>query len=306
MWPRRTPIFCITLVAITVLATSRLLPADDTPVAPDGYKIVSVHSGDKVIHFRVKQQSDPLTHAAFPDDLDPRRVFSATNPMANKTFSLPSGTLPKSDSNFQNAGQNPSFTKPYALDPSSPSLANLNTKVVSNLPSTDAYSRNAAEFNKSYGASRSDVGQNQTAVFASTTSPDQNRTAVLGNPTADTFASPLADKTFRGAEADAAQRHLSRTKDGQILITDIPDRPLTIDEVRDLINHGFKPNTAASPPEPSKPLNDPNFQPTPMRLDPSPDTSSPASDDDKNDPVPPPGTMAAPPPPENSEPLPRP
>ncbi len=80
----------------------------------------------------------------------------------------------------------------------------------------------------------------------------------------------------------------------------LPNRSLSIDEVRNLINHETKPNTDAKPDAPNKPLNDPNYKPEPLR-----DAPSPASEDDKNDPVPPPGTMAAPPP-ENAEPLPQP
>jgi hypothetical protein len=81
----------------------------------------------------------------------------------------------------------------------------------------------------------------------------------------------------------------------------LPNRPLSIDEVRNLINHETKPNTDIKPDEPSKPLNDPNYKPEPLR-----DMPAPNNNDDANDPVPPPGTMASPQAPENSEQLPQP
>jgi hypothetical protein len=307
VWHRPPLIFWIPLIAITWVTTGRLLPADDQPASPDGYKTVPVDVGGKTLPVRVKEESDPYKNVSSSDSsgkYDPERIFSTTSPMADKTFSLPSNSVSPGGADFKNSTQNTFITKPYAFDSSAPSAPNLNNKV--SFPATSAYSRNAAGFDKSYATSSADAGQNQTALFASATSPDQGRTAVLGGQTTSTFASPLANKTFQGEAADAAKRHLSRLKNGQILITDLPSRPLTIDEVRDLINHGFEPNTDVKPEEPSKPLNDPNYQPKPLRIEPSPNAPSPTSDDDKDDPVPPPGTMAAPPAPENSQPLPQP
>ncbi len=142
-------------------------------------------------------------------------------------------------------------------------------------------------------------------MLASATSPDQGRSATIEKQNSAAFASPLGDKKFEGDEAQAARRHLSRNKSGQIEITDLPDRPLTIDEVRNLINHGFKPDTEVKPEEPSKPLNDPDYKPEPLRDMPAPASS----DDDKDDPVPAPGTMSSPAipavPAENSDALPQ-
>jgi hypothetical protein len=89
----------------------------------------------------------------------------------------------------------------------------------------------------------------------------------------------------------------------QARLSDLPNRPLTIDEVRGLINHGFKPDTNVKPETSSKPLNDPDYKP---EVSPAPPDSPQGSkaDDDKNDPLPAPGTMSQPPP-ENSESLPQ-
>jgi hypothetical protein len=307
VWQNRPLIFRTRLLAFAFVTTGRLLHADDQPVSSDGYKTVPINVGGKTVPIRVQESGDPYKNVSSSNSdgkYHPEQIFSTTSSMADKKFSFASNSLSKSDPDFKNSDQSTFITKSYTGDPSSPSVPNLDAKA--GFPTTSAYSRNAAGFDKSYLTSNADAGQNRTAWVASATSTDQNRTALLGAQTTDIFASPLAGKTFQGPEADAAKRHLIRLNNGQISITDLPNRPLTIDEVRDLINHGFKPNTDIKPEEPSKPLNDPNYKPEPLRDAPSPDTSSSTSDDDKNDPVPPPGTMAAPQAPENSEPLPQP
>jgi hypothetical protein len=298
----RSSIFWASLITVTLVTSGGVLLAADQPASSDGYKTVPVIGGGKGAAVRVREQPDALAHASFPDELDPQRVFSATNRMANKTFSMPADSVSHGTSLYKEGDRNTFATKPYTFDASSPSVPNADAKF--SYPTTSAYNRSATGFDHGYQTSNADAGQNRTALLASATSSDQGRTAILGGQTQSAFASSMSNKTFEGEEADAARRHLTRTKSGQILITDLPNRPLTIDEVRDLINHGFKPDTDARPPEPSKPLNDPDYKPQPLRDDPSPNTSD--QDDDKNDPVPAPGTMAAPPAPENSEPLPQP
>jgi hypothetical protein len=288
------------------------LRADDPSASADGYKNVVVKSaGGKSVTLRVKEQPDALAHASFPDELDHQRAFSATNPMANKSFSMPTDTANPANSEFKEGDQGSFVTKAYNFDSNAPSAPDLDRK--SSVSANSAFSQTAPGFDKSYSTSKPDEDQNRTALLASATSTDQGRTAVLGDHTDNnSFASPMSGKEFQGEEADAFHHTLSRMKNGQMLVTDLPDRPLTIDEVRELINHGFKPDTGAPPPEASKPLNDPNYQPEPLREEPTaPATPAPANeagavDDDKDDAVPPPGTMAAPPPPENTQPLPQP
>ena len=311
MWHSRSFIFWTPLLAVALLTTTfRPLPADDPPVSADGYKNIVVQSpSGKPVTLRVKEQPDALAHASFPDELDHQRVFSATNPMAGKSFSFPTDSNQQGTSSYKDGDPGTFITRPYRFDSTAPSAPDLDRK--SSVSANSAFSRTATGFDKSYSVSKTDAAQNQTALLASATSTDQGRTAVLGDHADDNdFASPLSGKEFKGEEADALHHTLSRMKNGQMLVTDLPDRPLTIDEVRALINHGFKPDTSAPPPEPSKPLNDPNYQPEPLREEPPPParaTANPAaSDDDKDDAVPPPGTMAAPPPPENTQPLPQP
>jgi len=281
--------------------------ADDEQATPDGYKVSSLNVGGKIIQVK---EPDPYRNVKPPPPSDgkfhPSDVnFSAVSPMANKKFALSGDGLTKSDSDYTNGAQNTFVTKSYESDATAPTAPNLNTKP--GFPTTSAYSRSATEYDKSYMTASADAGQNQTSAFQSTTSSYQGRTAALGRENVATYTDPMADKKFEGFEADAAHRHLTKLSNGQILVTDLPNRPLTIDEVRDLINHGFKPNTDAPPQEQSKPLNDPDYKPQSLRETPPPETTPPpGNDEDKNDPVPPPGTMATPQSPENSEPLPQP
>jgi hypothetical protein len=302
------------LFAVALVTTGRLLAADDQtpPSSDDGYKTVSVDTGGKPIPVRVQEEKNPYAGVASPEEnakYDPERIFSRTSAMADKTFTGSVNFAGQGNTDYNKPSDRNTFvTKPYSFDTKSSSIPDANTK--SEFGSTSAYSKSASGFGKAYPTSTADAGQNQAAALASTTAAEQGRAAVLGGPTPDTFASSFADKQFEGDEADAAKRHLSRNHNGQIVIDDLPSRPLTIDEVRQLINHGFKPDTDVQPEgEPAKPLNDPNYKPEPLRESPQPEAASaPAtapSDDDKDDPVPSPGMMSAPPAPENSQPLPQ-
>ena len=272
------------------MTTSPTLLADSTPTAPPGYKIVNIPSGGKSIPVLVKDEPDPLksgssTHA----------LYSARDPMADKTFTYSAETnfgraaVTKSDSAFA--------TKTYQ-DPALASGSHFDTPA--NLPTAAVSSRSALGFDRAYPTSSVD-DQTKTASFSGTsTSSYQNRTAALaGPPTAEQTAfSPMADKQYLGPGAQhvPANDHI---KENVVIsrMTGLPNRDLSVDEVRDLINNDVKPNTDAPPPEPSKALNDPNYKPEPDRNVPTRD-----ADDDKDDAVPPPGMMGAP---ENTEPLPQ-
>jgi len=223
--------------------------------------------------------------------------------MANKQFSLPSDSLSKSDSSLKNRDQETFVTKTYVDDASSPSAPHPD--IGTRFPTTSTYSRNAPGFDRNFPTSTADAGLTRTALLASsTTSADQNRAAILGGPEKpEALASnSMANRQYLGPGAQHVPDDIA-IKDNIVIsrMSGLPNRPLSIDEVRNLINHETKPDTDVKPEEPSKPLNDPQYKPEPLR-----DTPSPAGDDDQNDPVPPPGTMAAPPAPENSDPLPQP
>jgi hypothetical protein len=305
VWQNRPLIFWTRLITFAFATTGQALHADDQPASSDGYKTVQVNVGGKTVPIRVKEESNPYKNVSSSDSsgkYDPRSLnFSATNVMANKTFSLSSDSLSKTNSDFKD--QNTFLTKTYVEDPSTPTAPNLNTKA--SFPAAVGYGRNADGFDKSYIVSNTDLGQSRTAVFGSSAvSADQNRTAVLGGPEKpeELASDPMASKQYLGPGAQHVPDDIV-IKDNFVIsrMSGLPNRPLSIDEVRNLINHETKPNTDVKPDEPSKPLNDPNYKPEPLR-----DMPAPNNDDDANDPVPPPGTMAAPQAPENSEPLPQP
>jgi hypothetical protein len=309
VWQNKPLIFWTRLIAVAFVATGRLLFADDQTASSDGYKIVPVTVNGKTTPFRVAEQTDPfknVTSSESTGKYDPERIFSATSSMANKKFALSSDSVSQSNSDLKDRDLQTFITKPYVYDASSPTAPNLDAKA--GFPTTNAFSRSATEFNKSYSTSSADIGRSGPAVFATNTdSADQNRTAALGGPekTEGIVSNSMANKQYLGPGAQHVPDGIV-IKDNIIIsrMSGLPNRPLTIDEVRNLINHGTKPDTDVKPEEPSKPLNDPDYKPEPLRDTPQSDTSLPAGDDDKNDPVPPPGTMAAPP--ENSEPLPQP
>ena len=282
--------------AIVFLMAGQVARADDKVAVPDGYKTVNLHSGETIL---VRDQVQQTSASTDSDKYDPRRYdLNQTNSLANKSFVTGTSSIPQKDSSFE---QSSSLIKPYALPVESDhAMSNLNTKFPTS--ASNAYSRNATGLNKSFYQTSSDPMGKQTAVFASSTSSFQGRTALFNEHSQKTFASPLADKSYQEKIPVIPQEGGKiNAMDLQQELKDLPDRPLTIDEVRALINHGVKPDTSTRPEPASKPLNDPDYQPPPA---PPPEAPAPASEDDKNDPVPPPGTMAQPPP-ENSESLPQ-
>jgi len=293
------------LIAVTFTAAGQFLFADDQPASSEGYKTVPIRVGNKTIPVRVSETVDPYKNVSSSDSsgkYDPERIFSTTSSMANKTFVLPSDSLSKG-SDFNNRDQNTFITKPYAVDVSS-SVPNLDAKP--GFRAAQGYDRSAAGFDKGYLTSASDLGPGRMAALGSSgASADQNRAAILGGsekPEPMTLDS-MADKAYLGSGAQNVPDNIV-IKDNVVIsrMSGLPNRPLSIDEVRNLINHGAKPDTDVKPEEPGKSLNDPDYKPEPLRDTPQPGSS----DDDKDDAVPPPGTMAAPPAPENSEPLPQP
>ena len=257
----------------------------------DGYKNVTLAGGQVI---RVKQQADPFSHLSSSD----QKLLNRTNEMGSKTFSSQDASVSKNDSAIEERERSTFITRPYlGNSQSTSSPANLDAKI--SLPTSSLSGHITQGFDRSFTSSKADTDQNRTVVLASLTSSDQGRTAALGQKKTDTFASSYSTKAFTGPEADDVHRDLQRLNNGLMELKDLPSRPLTIDEVRALIDHGTKPNTDEKPDAPTKPLNDPDYKPVPSPMLPV------ANDEDKNDPVPSPGMMAAPQPPENSEPLPQ-
>lgn len=293
-------------MAAALLATGSMLHADDKnqPVDSDGYKMIPV-GGKNADGIRVKEEPGPyknIKSSHTPGKYQPDQPdYSHTSSFADKRFSSAEALISKNNSSINDREQRTFITKSYFDKTSTQTdhtTPNLTAKISSS--NTSAYSHNATGFNKSFATSSANTGMTKTAFFASATSDYQGRAARLGDQKTEVFASTtLAPKQYLGPGAQRVPDGIT-IKDNVVIsrMSGLPDRSLTVDEVRDLINHETKPDTDAKPEPPSKPLNDPDYKPVPS---PAP----PAMEDDKNDPVPPPGTMAGPQPPENSEPLPK-
>lgn len=309
---RRIPLL-IHLSAIPLLATGFLLRADDPPDAtkpPPGYKVVYQDMGGRKVPIFVKDQLDPLRHAGNVglDPLDPQKVFSETNPESNKTFKPADVDVNKS----ADLGTHDNFTTKVYDNTGPSNVYNLGSKSTYHTTSFDG-AKSAAGYNQAYATKNAPTDLDQAdSAFAPIGNSEQNRTAPIDAHTYDTYAAPDADKKFTGPEEDARHKHLTKLTNGQTLVEDLPDRPLTVDEVRNLIDHGFKPNLSEPAAPASRPLNDPNYQPEPLRIEPTTPDDAPqvapststhkVQDDDANDPVPSPGTMAEHP--EDNQPLP--
>jgi hypothetical protein len=223
--------------------------------------------------------------------------------MANKTFSMPVEAGTQETSKFNSRESETFVTKTYVPEGSS-TMPNLNSKM--NFSSAQGYNRNASGYDKGYSAANSTSDLNHSALLGpNDTAEEQGRTAILGGSDKNEVlaANSMANKQYLGPGAQKVPQGVDVPENFVISrMKDLPNRPLTVDEVRNLINHETKPDLESKPDAPSKALNDPGYKPQPLRDNPSP------GEDDKTDAVPPPGTMSDPPlaQPENSQPLPQP
>lgn len=293
------------LLAVTFVTAATLLRADDQKTA-ESTRIVPVQVGGHTLPVQV-YDSNPFKKVntqASSGPYDPRFInFSAESSMANKKFDAPSEANAQKNSNHQKE----SFvTKAYHDDSGAPTVADLNTKA--SFPNANEQSKSTSDFKKSFFTAS--ASENHAADLGKGASEDQNRSATLGGPEKQEglTANEMSNKQYLGPGAQRVPEGID-VKENIVLsrVQDIPNRALTIDEVKKLINHETKPNTEEKADDTSKPLNDPKYKPEPLREDPQPASTSSGrrpADDDKEDSVPGPGMMAQPHP-ENSESLPQ-
>jgi hypothetical protein len=297
------------LLLAGLIAAALPLHADDSSSSgdrvvplkgPDG-QTASIHVRDAINPYQNIRDSGPSTH---PDQFS----FNQTSSFANKSYATDEAVTSQDGASYQKNLERSFITKSYfphpgdAADTTTPGLQSK-----ADITSAAAYVHPASGYDKSFIApANSDTGQNKTAQFTAGKSSYAGRTANIGGHPIQGFANPLASKTYEGAEADAVKNDVNRMNQGLVGMKDLPDRPLTIDEVRALINHGVKPDYDNKNPAPGKALNDPDYQPDPAPA-PLRDSPPPGHLKDDDDGVPAPGTMAhpQPPAPENSEPLPQ-
>jgi hypothetical protein len=247
------------VIAAGLLATGLPVQADDKPpVAPPGYKMVAIPmAGGHTGYIEVKEAA-----TAGPADSTPNSSgFNMTSAMANKTF-VPGGGSGQSGSD-QDKAQSTFVTKSYfgkGNDGSDSSMPGLHDAVP--VKSYTAAARSADGFDQSFQTSGADE-QNKSSAIGSKTADESNRSASLGNHETQTFAYSDSEKAYTGPETQAVKNDLNRMNQGLEGLKDLPNRPLTVDEVRALINHGVKPDTDEKPAAPGQPMNAPDYTPDP-------------------------------------------
>jgi len=287
-------------LVVASLTTGQALRAANSSVT-NKESTVQVKTGDKTATIKV-QDSDPYKdlHAPAPTDkYDPTRYsMNQKSSMSNKSFSADMFSPSTKGSDFK---QQSYATKSYNQTNSN----DLRNKPQYSTKSSEGLARGDSQFNKDYATTNSKMNLSPSSGFGST-SKDQNRSASLGGKTSETHSANLA-KQYLGPGAQHVPD--GSVKENTVIahVSDIPDRPLTIDEVRGLINHGFKPDTTQAPEvQETKALNDPDYKPeaSPEKPEMTPDSRGRVFDYDKDSPLPSPGMMSQPHP-ENSEPLPQ-
>lgn len=265
-------------------------------VPPAGYHDVKLPSGALV---RVADQARPTLNTTSPDGkYDPSDAdFGRTSSYAHKTFSDQDTSL-ETNGEASDLKQKQFLTKSFAA-----SAYDQSDKTFA----TAAYhssARSSDDLSKAYNLPPAQT--DLTRSFATQPSDLQNKTAAVGGDTSkkDPFSTPWSEgnkQFYDPTILRVPHHHLSGENAPRNAPLDdidaLPNRPLTVDEVRDLINHGQKPDLDSRPDEnQSKPLNDPGYEP-PLKLPEIDDKAAPATpprDEAKSDELPSPGMMAAP------------
>jgi hypothetical protein len=286
-------------VAVFLIISASLVRASNPPAPEDGYHMVK--------GIKVKDSVGPRLHGEPPSNgtYNPENMdLGRTSSFANKAFSTQDSALSKSSTAAEASGDHVFPTKPFATGVKSNSAMNFNQAYPTS--TYDAGGRGTDDLHKSFATTSSKITQDKSSPFPAKTSDFQGRTAVMENEKNVPYAgfSPLNDKTFLDPAMKNVHRDPYASENGLDVahMVDLPNRPLTIDEVRNLINHETIPNLNEKPDVPTKALNDPDYEP-PTAAPMAHGDTAPPGPDEKEDGLPSPGMMATPP--ENSQPLPK-
>jgi hypothetical protein len=301
----------VLLLLAAALPCTAGAPADPPP---PGFHNVTIGTGNQKSVIRVADSAGPHMNGGSEPDSSPNAPydptalnFSKSSPLAGKTFSTSFVSLSKNDNAAQSLGLQPFATHSFAT--SSYNQPDSQYQTVAYRES----SRSSDAFSKTYELPTSgNSGADASRTFAVGTSEFQGKTASEAQvPTKpDPFATPssMSEKTF----FDPMMKHVKHDPYATGLdvkrLADLPNRSLTIDEVRNLINHEQIPDLETKPDEPSRALNDPDWAPEATPAVSQPDRAdnlpvAPPAELDKDNELPSPGEMAQPP--ENSEKLPK-
>jgi hypothetical protein len=294
------------LLSALALALSTVAHADDSPAKPPtpdkpppGYRDMTIDIGGKPMTIRVPDEHKNTLKNNGPANAGP---YDPTNlelnhpsSYANKSFSTSEAILSKDDGTHLTHDQKRFETSPFATGSYNQSDRTFETAAYkSSSRSSDDFAKSyqlpgaASDANRSYDVKGSDL-QDRKALIAD--NPKEKT---------DPFATPWSDSDKRFF--DPAMTHVKRdpyaAANGLDVehLNNLPNRPLSIDEVRNLINHEQVPDLSKPPETESKPLNDPNWEPTlsTPALSNKAAPATPPPDETKADELPSPGMMAKP------------
>ena len=180
-----------------LLTAGPVVSADDSSAPPDQNKVVQIKSGNAIGALKVLD-ANPYKNLHVPppgEKYDPRNYsMNQTSSMANKQFSADNIAISKSGSSIVH-DQTSFATKSYT--PNAMTAQNLDTKFAT--PTTSEATHGDSFFYKDYPTTSSSLGNNSSKSFTST-SPDQDRTASIGDKKSDVHNSDLA-KQYLGPGA---------------------------------------------------------------------------------------------------------
>lgn len=253
---------------------------------PVGYHDLTLKDG-RVI--RVQDQAHlPASNPSEGGRYDPENAdFSRTSSYAHKDFSTAGSSLMKGyDGDRKSYGTSSYQTSGYDGD-----QRTFQTSAYRGGKGDEDFNKsyalpNPADFGKTFATKGSDL-QGKSSTITKTSAPPTNP-----------FAAPnaLGDKAFYDPNLRNVKRDKYATAFDVKRLTDLPNRPLSIDEVRQLLNHETVPDLTSKPGEQSKALNDPDWQPD-LKLPEISDRAAPATpppDEAKDNELPSPGMMAQP------------
>jgi hypothetical protein len=271
---------------------------------PPGYHDQTVYAGGKPMTIRVPdEKKNTLDDSALSDGhYDPSNVnMNRTSSYANKSFSTGEAAMGGDDTAAEAHDQKRFATSTYAA-----SAYNQANKTFE----TAAYkgsAQNSGEFAKAFKLPGTGTATEANQSYAVSSSDLQSKKALIAdNPKnkIDPFATTWSegdkrfyDPTMLRVPHKKHDFHIDANKANPDNITNLPNRPLSVDEVRNLINNDQTPDLDEPPDAPSKPLNDPDWAPAvkaPLLDDKKVAPATPPPDEAGDGELPSPGMMAKP------------
>jgi hypothetical protein len=274
-------------------------PASDQP--PPGAHDVKTASG-LTIRVRDAQKTELKDDSPTDGKYDPSSMnMNRTSSYANKTFSTSEAALGGNAMAAEAHDQKRYVTGAYAAGSYNQANKTFETAAYKSSP------QNGGDFDKTFQLPGSGTAAEANRSFAVKSSDLQSKKALIAdNPQdkTDPFATTWSegdkrfyDPTMLRVPHKKHDFQVDANKADPDRITNLPNRPLSVDEVRDLLNNEQIPDLDKPPDTPSKPLNDPGWEPpvkAPLIDDTRAAPATPPPDEAGAGELPSPGMMAKP------------